>query len=71
MRLCSYKQILFFAYKKSINLKSDIILFNTFLNQTYFLAVFNDKASKRILFKKNRSLRSRTQGSIQRELIKK
>ena len=71
MRLCSYKQILFFAYKKSINLKSDIILFNTFLNQTYFLAVFNDKASKRILFKKNRFLRSRTQGSIQRELIKK
>ena len=27
------------------NLKSDLILLNVFLNQTYILAVFNDKAA--------------------------
>ena len=66
------RQILFFLIKQCITLKSDIILLNTFPNQTYILAVFNEKASKVILFWKiNRFLRSTTQGSIHRDLIKK
>ena len=40
----------FLLIKQCITLKSDIILLNTFLNQTYILAVFNEKASKVILF---------------------
>ena len=34
----------FLLIKQYITLKSDIILLNTFLNQTYILAVFNEKA---------------------------
>ena len=40
----------FLLIKQCITLKSDIILLNTFLNQTYILVVFNEKASKVILF---------------------
>ena len=36
----------FFLIKQCITLKSDIILVNTFLNQTNILAVVNEKASK-------------------------
>ena len=46
-----------------------VIIFKT---QTYLLAVFNDETSKVILFLKNVSiLRSKTQGSIHRDMIKK
>ena len=62
----------FLLIKQCIILKSDIILLNTFTNQAYILAVFNENASKVILFWKiNRFLRSTTQGSIHRDLIKK
>ena len=40
----------FLLIKQCITLKSDIILLNTFLNQTYILVVFNEKASKVISF---------------------
>ena len=64
------RQILCFV-KKSITLKSDLILLNAFLNQTYILGVFNDETSKVILFWKiNRYLHSTTQGSIHRDLTK-
>ena len=47
-------------------------MLNTFLNQTYILAAFNDEMSKKILFSKiNKVLRSTTQGSIHRDLMKK
>ena len=64
----------FSLIKQCITLKSDIILLNTFLNQTYILTVLNlnEKASKVILFWKiNCFLNSKTQGSIHRDLIKK
>ena len=40
----------FLLKKQCITLKSDIILLNTFLNQTYILAIFDEKVSKVILF---------------------
>ena len=40
----------FLLIKQCMTLKLDIILFNTFLIQTYILAVFIEKASKVILF---------------------
>ena len=53
------------------NFKSDLNLLNTFLNQTYILAVLNSERSKVILFSKiNQFLRSMTQGSIRTDLIK-
>ena len=45
----------FLLIKQCITLKSDIILLNTFLNQTYILAVFNEKASK-VIYLKNKSI---------------
>ena len=40
----------FMSIKQCISLKSDLILLNMFLYQTYILAVFTEEASKRILF---------------------
>ena len=54
------------------NFKIGLSLVNAFLNQTYMLAVVNGERSKVILFSKiNRFLRSKTQGSISIDLIKK
>ena len=40
----------FLLMKQFITFKSDILFLNTFLNQIYILAVFNQNASKVILF---------------------
>ena len=46
----------FLLIKQCITLISDIILSNTFLNQTNIMAVFNKKNVKRIFISKNKSI---------------
>ena len=71
--ICEAKrQILFFVNKAMHNFNIRYNFVKNFLSHTFILAVFNHKTSTVILSKKiNRLLRSTTQGSIHRELIKK
>ena len=68
----SNRQILFVVNKIMHIFKIRFKYVKTFLIQTYKLAVFKGERSKVILFSKiNLFLRSATQGSIRRDLIKK